>query len=187
MKPAMSADELNLFLCFIRNSTSYLEFGTGGSTFVASQNVKESIISVDSSQEWLDKVMTACTGSKVVPKLIYVDIGKVGDWGVPLEREKMETWPRYHENVWEIGESANADLIMVDGRFRVACFAQAVLRGKRSAIIGIHDFNSRPQYHCVRDMAREIASVESLSFFQPRDDARERAENILKHFRLDPS
>jgi hypothetical protein len=187
MNPRMSEKECDLFVSFLRNADSYLEFGAGGSTWIASNHVGKSIISVDSSREWLEKVLGACAESKVKPILLHVDIGKVGDWGFPLDRDSAEKWPSYHEAVWSFRESPDADLIMVDGRFRIACFAQAVLRCRPKSIIGFHDFRSRPHYHCVNDLAREIACAEDISFFQPLDDARERAKNLVARHRFDPN
>jgi hypothetical protein len=103
--------------------------------------------------------------------------------GVPIDASTKSRWPDYHSNIWKIPDSAAADPYFVDGRFRVACFAQIVLH---CAVIGIHDFNSRPNYHCVREIAREIATTGDLSFFRPLPK-KEAAEAILQSFRTEPS
>jgi hypothetical protein len=182
----MSDKENDLFLAFLRNSKKYVEFGTGGSTFVASRHVSQSIISVDSSVEWLDKVRSACVGGIVEPKLIHVDIGPTGDWGYPIDQSTQSTWGRYHETVWDLEESKEADLYMIDGRFRVACFAQVVKNGDSKSIIGFHDFASRKKYHCVHEIAREIATVEDMSFFQSRNGVQEIATNIIEEYKWRP-
>jgi hypothetical protein len=184
--PRMSAEEAALFLSFVRNSRDYVEFGTGGSTVVASTHVKNSIISVDSSREWLDQVRAACASSQTKPELIFIDIGPTGDWGVPIDASTKSRWPDYHSKIWKIPDSAAADLYFVDGRFRVACFAQIVLHCNPNAVIGIHDFNSRPNYHCVREIAREIATAGDISFFRPLPK-KEAAEAMLQSFRTEPS
>lgn len=185
MQPRMSEREIALFLSFIRNCDNYVEFGTGGSTVVASKHVTNSIVSIDSSQEWLDRVQRACSSSPVKPNLVYVDIGRTGQWGFPTDGSTRARWPHYHSDVWKLQHSTHADLYLIDGRFRVASFAQTVLHCKPNAIIGIHDFSSRPAYHCLREIAREIATADDISFFIPLSE-KEKAESILQLFSADP-
>jgi hypothetical protein len=80
----------------------------------------------------------------------------------------------------------DADLYFIDGRFRTACFAQIVLHCGPNAIIGFHDFRSRPHYHRVLDIAREIAEAEDLTLFQPMPWMRERAIAILRESSFSP-
>ena len=54
-----------------------------------------------------------------------------------------------------------------------------------NAIIGIHDFASRPKYHCVREIAREIATAGDMSFFRPLPE-KKIAEAILQSFHEEP-
>ena len=121
----------------------------------------------NSPQEWLDQVRTACASSQTKPELIFIDIGPTGEWGYPIDASMKSRWPDYHSAIWKMPHSARADLYFVDGRFRVACFAQIVLHCNPNAIIGIHDFGSRPKYHCVREIAREVATAGDISFFRP--------------------
>lgn len=186
MLPRMSDEEAALFLSFVRNSRSYVEFGAGGSTVVASKHVQSSILSVDSSRDWLDQVRTACASSRTRPELIFVDIGPTAEWGFPTDSSMKPRWPDYHSAIWKMPHSAAADLYFVDGRFRVACFAQIVLHCNPNAIIGIHDFTSRPKYHCVREIAREIATAGDMSFFRPLPEKKV-AESILQSFHEEPS
>ncbi|MGD0192585.1 MAG: hypothetical protein ABSD74_17750 [Rhizomicrobium sp.] len=186
----MSEPEYQLFECFLRNSDRYLEFGTGGSTCAASRQVGKGILSVDSSEEWLKKVADACAGEefKVKPVLVYADIGPTGAWGTPIDGSGRDRWPSYYESVWDRPFSRDTDLYLVDGRFRVACFAQTLLNCRADALIAIHDFASRPSYHIVRELAREIASEGELSVFMPvpgRDP--EDVREVLQKHRLDVS
>lgn len=187
MLPMMSENELNLFLSFLKKSQSYVEFGMGGSTYMASKYVGKSVISLDSSQDWIKNVQQACESSPIQPRLIFADIGPVGDYGNPTDPSLKPQWLCYHEMMWDLPESRDADLYMVDGRFRNACFAQTVLHCRKNAIIGIHDFASRPHYHVAYKLAREIAVAEDMSFFLPLDNVEETAQNIIRQYRFDPS
>jgi hypothetical protein len=63
LRLAMYGDEQISFLSFLRCARRYLEFGSGGSSHAAALVVSESVISVDSSNEWLQAVEHACTSS----------------------------------------------------------------------------------------------------------------------------
>jgi hypothetical protein len=182
----MSGNETELFVAFLKSSNSYVEFGAGGSTVAASRYVKTSILAVDSSAEWLDKVRDTCIDAPVKPALHFVDIGPIGEWGFPTDKTVEHKWPAYHEAIWAESESRGADLYMVDGRFRVACFAQAILHCRSDSIICFHDFASRPHYHRVHDLAREIVAVEDISFFVPKPGSIDAAKALLEEFHYDP-
>ena len=64
MQPRMSDVETRLFECLLRCSDRYLEFGSGGSTCLASDLVRSSVMSIDSCQEWIEKVRRDCERKK---------------------------------------------------------------------------------------------------------------------------
>ena len=187
MRPNMTDKEIALFSSLADRSERYLEFGCGGSTYVASQRVSRSIVSVDSSTEWLKRVSAACAGSEcsVKPKTVYVDIGPTGAWGVPTDAGTRSRWPAYYESVWTVSDTYESDLILVDGRFRVACFVNTLMNCRPDAVIVMHDFASRSQYRAVNQVAREIARADDLSTFIPMPGASRRTlHEILEHHRF---
>jgi hypothetical protein len=165
MKIAMKDEELSLFRSFLRCSNNYLEFGAGGSTVLAASLVTETVLSIDSSQEWLGRVEKSCIEEKtqVQPELVHVDIGDTKEWGYPIN--KNIDWTRYHSAIWERPLASHADLFLIDGRFRVACFMQVVLRSQPNAVVCMHDFRSRKQYHIIKEVAREVAVAGDFSAF----------------------
>jgi len=188
MTPRMSGAELSLFSSFLRCSDNYFEFGAGGSTCLAAGLVKTSVTSIDSSQQWLDDVANYCatTNQPIKPELIYADIGPTYSWGFPAGESQRRKWPAYHEGCWVNPRASDADLYLVDGRFRVACFMQTVLHCRPDSLILIHDFASRDYYQVVREVAREIAKAGDLSVFQPlQANVRSRAREILEAHQFD--
>jgi hypothetical protein len=189
MTPVMTSDEISLFTAFLRRTDRYVEFGSGGSTYLAASLVKGSVTSIDSAPEWLEKVRTACAqnGLPVTPQLIHVDIGPVGHLGYPVDEMKKGLWPRYHNALWETPSNCLGNLYLVDGRFRVACFTQVLLRASPDAFIAIHDFSIREEYHVVREMAREVATADTMSIFiRKRDFSHDKANRILTHYSYTP-
>jgi hypothetical protein len=163
----MSDLEFRLFDSCLRHCETYVEFGSGGSTYVAACTAGTSVIAVDSSREWLDNVEIACAGEecRVKPNLVHADIGPIGEWGFPADASTMDRWPYYYEHVWANSASYDADMYLVDGRLRVACFMEVLRHCRPDSTIFIHDFASRSYYHVVREVAREIASAEEMSVF----------------------
>jgi len=188
MRVDMTDGELALFAAFVSCSSRYLEFGSGGSTYLAAQSTKEWIISVESSPEWVEKVTQNCAGLNGAIKIVHADIGPVKEFGHPIDAAQKSNWPTYHEAVWNEPNADNADFCFVDGRFRVACFLQVLLRAKRpDIVIAIHDFSTRPHYHIILPFVRAIAVVERLSIFVPRPGFdRHTAEIVLNNNRFRP-
>jgi hypothetical protein len=171
MQPAMRPSETALFKSVIRCSGRYVEFGCGGTTVLAHSMGCPSIITIDSSLEWLEKVKNACIpNERTRIKTIHVNIGPLKELGYPKDDKGTSLWETYHSSPWDDPDVAMADTYLIDGRFRVACAVQTALRCSKSAVIMIHDFANRPNYHCVRQVLREIVCTDDLSVFQLRSD-----------------
>jgi hypothetical protein len=181
----MADDEVSLFESFLRTASSYVEFGCGGSTVLAVNHVSDSVISTDSSQERLDRVAAECRGvaGRLQPKLVLADIGPTGDWGRPIDDSCRDRWPTYARRIWQEEGAADADLFLVDGRFRVACFLEILARCRSDALVMIHDFSVRREYFAVREFAREVAVASDLSVFvrRPSIDDRRLKEVLERH------
>jgi hypothetical protein len=168
MRPAMSPPELDLFCSVLAGSAHYVEFGCGGSTAFAAFLVSGSIVSVDSSADWIAKVEAFCDANPIRtrPKLAHVDIGQTGEFGYPTDESSQARWPDYYNNVWAIADAAIVDTFLVDGRFRVACALSVLLHAAPGALLLFHDYANRPAYHLVAEFAHEVARVENLSVFR---------------------
>ena len=53
-------------------------------------------------------------------KFKWYDLGEIGEWGNPLSYDKHQNIPKYIESIWT--ENIKPDLVLIDGRFRIACF-----------------------------------------------------------------
>jgi hypothetical protein len=190
LQPAMTQKEQDLFRCFLRCSKNYLEFGTGGSTVMATANVSNFVISVDSSEVWLAKVAQSCAAARagIIPLLVHADIGPVRALGYPLDDTFKAKWPQYVSTVWNIPQAAISDLCLIDGRFRVACFLSILLHCSPQTIIMFHDFPERKHYHIVRQFADEIATTDSLVAFRRKTDFRgDLALSVMEEQKFHPA
>ena len=182
----MSLEEKGLLSAAIRSATGYLEFGSGGSTQLAHSLMQGPVYAVDSSREWLEKVSEAVAHDPRVG-LLHVNIGPTREWGYPISKPGPDIARRYHALVWdEIGDTAKISHVFIDGRFRVACFAQAVLRTQPTTLIMLHDYRRRPIYHIVEEIAAPVAEIGDLTLFIAKAGAGPRAQEILSAREVDP-
>jgi len=145
----MQPREIALLESFLSESGAYFEFGMGGSTCLAATLVRSRIDAVDTSPEWVANVRDEIGDlpAKSV-NLRYIDVGPTGNWGTPLSKDSEQKFPGYSRAILETGFS-DYDFCLVDGRFRVACFLQALSHLNGDAVIAVHDYTSRPIYHLI--------------------------------------
>ena len=194
-RPHLFKGEDDLFREELARATSYLEFGTGGSTLRAATSGVRRIVSVDSDQTWVRKISDriAAERSTVDIELIHCDIGRTGEWGMPTDYGQVANWPQYFVQPWGRFLTANdtPDLIFVDGRFRVACVLYSLLnlcirRPTKAARIMIHDFSYRPFYGRILEHASIVATANSLVVVRERPDiSLPRLLNDLLSFQFD--
>jgi len=147
-------DEAGL-ACFkarIGGAKTYLEYGCGGSTvFAASVARVPAIISIDSDKKWADAVRQEL--APMSPKLLleHCDIGEVREWGNPVDERGIKNYWRYPTMPWTMAKTHSLvpDLVLIDGRFRVACFLYSLLCARVGTIILFDDYFDRPNYFVV--------------------------------------
>ncbi|TFH86683.1 tetratricopeptide repeat protein [Billgrantia azerbaijanica] len=168
--PFMTSSERTLFKRSLESARNYFEFGSGGSTVWA---VEEGLTAygVESDRQWVsglkEKLGEFC-------KVVAVDIGPTREWGYPVSMENSDRFGSYSREIFN--HSHGFDLILVDGRFRVACTIAAIQHilangadpGK--ARIFIHDFWNRPHYHVVLEFLEVVERSESAGIFKVKDD-----------------
>ena len=148
--PVLELETAEFFRCMLRRAKLYVEFGSGGSTILADR-LGIRTISVEGDRYFAAAVRRRLTGSSVT--LLTPNIGITAPWGYPLLRRPTEPrkrrWRRYVEAPF-MGDAP--DLILVDGRFRVACTLEAARRAHQAqspATLIFEDYASRPQYKMV--------------------------------------
>jgi hypothetical protein len=128
-EPHFDRSSTPYFLAKLETSKFYLEYGSGGSTFLAAQKNTRFMV-VDSDSFFLKAVKNKIEASGLydssLQKYIYADIGLTGEWGCPVftfkTSKRLAKWACYPNCPWgEISTGLSPDLILVDGRFRVAC------------------------------------------------------------------
>jgi hypothetical protein len=175
---ALISDELSfgdaaneVFLDRLRVSSRYLEFGSGSSTLAAVQLCCD-VTSVDSDLRFLEAVARRARPSS--PRMLYADIGPTGPWGVPrrkrLSEGRLRKWGSYPFIPWqERGPSYRADVVLIDGRFRVACaLAVALHQADSMWTLLVDDYAGRREYWQVESFAELIGLHGRMAEFVPK-------------------
>lgn len=168
--PHMEPEGRGLLAERLSESEIFLEYGSGGSSVMAAQSNIRKIYSVDSDETFLRAVQAriAQIGSgaeKYLP--IYVDIGPTGEWGRPKDYGSAALWPAYANEPWTVLEKqgASPDLILIDGRFRVASFLASVLFAQEGCVILFDDYFDRPGYHVVEKYLKPVRTAGRMAEF----------------------
>lgn len=194
-EPHFDEESTRYFRQELAKARNYLEYGSGGSTVLANQLVTN-LVSVDSDANFLADVREKLSRSdrRAMAKLIHVNIGLTVDWGMPVftkpTRRRVRRWEEYAKAPWRyfrtIGQQP--DLVLVDGRFRVACVLESLLSLSplSDTKILLDDYVSRPHYAVVEQFA-DVKLVGRMAVLQPRRLVdRIQVRRLVKQYCADP-
>lgn len=169
--PHFDEESTAYFMDQLNNCTFYLEYGTGGSTVQAARK-GISFVAVESDLSFMNSVQNKIGQLRYDQKLIAIDTGLTGSWGVPLfktpKKSRQAKWRQYPAAPWTlITEQQPPDLILIDGRFRVACALTCIkhTRHRSRMKLLIDDYDDRPFYHIVERFARLTTTTGRMAVF----------------------
>jgi hypothetical protein len=165
----------------------YLEYGAGGSTVFAARTAVRCIVSVESDRAWRDRVADKLAESSPGHlHLIHVDIGPTKRLGYPRCGSFRANFRNYPLAGWRRCEEAglSPDLVLIDGRFRLACILAALLHAKPGCRILLDDYRWRRRYHRVEEFAKPVRMIGRVAEFVvaadlPRDEIRHALEAAI--------
>lgn len=160
-KPKMTSKEIKAFSYFMKAENVYFEFGSGGSTNIASY-YKVKTFSVESDTKWHQKLKI----NKIHANYITVDL-KANYYGHPGKQTNIDNWKKY---IQSYKKEYNADIILIDGRFRVACGLDIFNKIRNDTIILIHDYINRKNYHILENYYIKLEIWDTLVSFIKRPD-----------------
>lgn len=144
-----------------------LEYGSGGSTLIAASLPGKSVIAVENDAQWArdmqDWIANAALPS--TPRIYPINVGETGKWARP---KNARAWKRFHTyplQVWDEPFFQEPDVILIDGRFRIACFVTAYLRATKPITVLFDDYLDRPHYHVVERLLAPTEYVGRMARF----------------------
>ena len=145
------------------NCRAVLEYGSGGSTVMAAKLGKP-VVTVESDKAWADRMRETLADHANVA-VHYVDIGPTKAWGYPDGVEAAGRYHNYPLSVWDRPDIAAPDVVLIDGRFRAACFAATQMRTTLPVTVLFDDYQKRPYYHRVERLAKLERMVGRMGVF----------------------
>ena len=172
-EPALQPEGLAFFHSIINNTSTYLEYGSGGSTILASRYVA-TLVSVESDQVFARAVEKAMPTTTAAIHLLTPYIGVTGKWGMPIfgrpTESRIARWKRYPQAPWKLLDNRPPDTILIDGRMRVACALESLLHVDSDTRLLVDDYVGR-NYSVIEQFADLISLHGILAEFRKKTQA----------------
>ncbi len=175
-EPLMPPAAADAFRRALMNAKVYLEYGAGGSTVLAS-NYADLLVTVETDRRYLRATLREIGSRKARVRAIHATVGFVGLHGHPIlpsQARSAERGQFYVSQPWNYLHDENAvpDLVLIDGRFRVAAALESLLRLPvgSDCVLLLDDFADRPHYRPVLEFSYRPTTIgPMLSFQRPPD------------------
>ena len=161
--PHMPPAQTEVLRAFYFKSSTILEYGAGGSTAMASDMPGKTITAVENDPGFVDLMALRLAGKPSEARLRFEDLGPCGKWGKPLRPPSEAKVRRYAGAVWEDPATPHPEVILIDGRCRVACFLASLAKITDSVTVLFDDWVGRPHYHWVAEHGALLDVVDNMA------------------------
>ncbi len=147
-----------------------LEYGSGGSTVLASEMRDKRVFSVESDKNWADMMQIwlaenpPSSGTKV--DVIWSNVGKTGEWGRPIGDGAWRRYPNYPLAIWQQQDFVQPDVVLVDGRFRPGCAMATAFCTARPVVMLVDDYQRRRGYHAIEEFLGSPHMIGRMAEFE---------------------
>lgn len=189
---AGSREELAMLREQMRNVSSYLEYGAGGSTVLACDADIESVTSVETDRKFLKKLVDSSRLGQVEYlrkrikkgqlRIFHSNLGETKEWGYPVSPPSSNKLKKYYKHLRSLND---LELIFLDGRYRVAAAAAAWINQPTAKLI-VHDYFFRSYYKDIEEIWRLEEHVGSLAVFSRLPRKQLAAQQIFENHFDDP-
>jgi len=127
-----------------------LEYGSGGSTVMASEMPGKTVFSVESDRNWAQMMRDwlsanpPAEGTRV--EMLWSNIGETKEWGYPVDDSQWRRFALYPLEVWQLPQFRQPDVVLVDGRFRHGCALATAFLTQKPVDLFVDDYSVRPRY-----------------------------------------
>ena len=145
-----------------------LEYGSGGSTVLAGDFPGRRVFAVESAAPWLARMEAWFAANPPVAQvtLHHGNIGRTREWGFPADTRAMARWSAYPVSVWDRPDFVHPDVVLIDGRFRLACALTVLFRITRPVAVLIDDYIDRPSYKKIETLVGAPQMAGRMAQFQ---------------------
>ena len=165
----------------LKKSKFYFEYGSGSSTLYADK-MKKKFISIELDKKYFSKI------KKFIKKdrIRFINMGPVGEFSYPIFKNKKKIISYVEYINYFLKKKNNPDLILIDGRFRVACcinLLRFINKDYSKVSILLDDYKKRKHYKIIRNFfyVKEIGRMAVLKTKKKKFN-----RNIYNKYLLDP-
>lgn len=193
-----SMETTRWFISKLKESRNYLEYGSGGSTYLAAQ-YGVPFVCVDSDGFFLKQLKNKIESDGFLNEsnqtYHHANIGLTEGWGRPAvfkqpSIQRLNLFRKYSDLPEVYTRKLYIpDLILVDGRFRVACALKILqfLGDKKGWTLIVDDYVNRPQYHVIEEYAQLKFCVGRMAVFNEiKSSQPESLESTIRQYEVIP-
>ena len=150
-----------LFIDNAYKAKVYGEYGIGYSTLSIRESSNSIIVAAETNKEYLLNWKTKIA-LRENDNLLHINIGEIEGLGYPRNYSMKDTFINYFESIWKLNDKP--DFVLIDGRFRVACFLTSLLLSDPGTKILFDDYQ-REYYHVIEEIIEPIDKTETQALF----------------------
>ena len=159
--------DMMVFTSFLTKNTTFFEFASGCSSIIAKYYCKKSY-AVEGNKKWYDIGVE----NGLEENLLFRDLkcdgtGPLLSW--PGKKSTIHDWKNF---IQAYKEDYNADVIFIDGRFRVACAFDVFNKIKNDTVVLLHEYK-RENYSIMKKYYDLIYHWGTLGLYQKKKNISE--------------
>lgn len=173
--PHIHGKELVAFLSFLTKDTIFYETGSGCSSIIAKYYAKKTF-----AVEGCKKYYEIGIKNGLKENLIYKDLKTDNPtWSFPGRKSNLEDWKNYFQ---AYQKEYNADVILIDGRFKIATAMDIFNKIRNDTIVLLHEYNQRPKYYILESYYKYIYHWGTLFAFIKKEKINDIPIEIQKKY-----
>ena len=142
--PHLINEELTAFLSLLTEDTIYFETGSGCSSIIAKYYAKKTYAVEGSIKYYKIGIENGLKDVIIFNDLKPDDL----DWSFPGKNSTLDDWKKYFQSY---KKEYNADVILIDGRFKVATAMDIFDKIRDDTIVLLHEYFERPSYFILEE------------------------------------
>lgn len=174
-QPHFRDRELMAFMTFLDKNNTFFETGSGCSTIIAKYYTKK-VYAVEGSKIWYNKLINDGLKDNIIFKDLKPDDPT---WSYPGKKTNIKHWKNYFQSY---KKEYDADVILIDGRFKIATAFDIFNKIREDSIVLIHEYCPRPLYFVIEDYYQYIYHWDTLAAFVKKKDIKEIPLDIQKRY-----
>ena len=174
-KPHLTDIELIAFLALLTKKTIFFETGSGCSSIIAKYFAKKTY-AVEGCKYFYEYGII----NDLKKNLLFKDLKPDNPaWSYPGKNSTINDYINYFTSY---KKEYNADVILIDGRFKIATAMDIFNKIRNDTIVLLHEYNLRPQYYIIEKYYKYIYHWGSLFAFIKNTEISQIPINIQKQY-----